>query len=119
MVIHSTFSDFVLFLYIHLSNADSHYDPTELLVIKAKMTSLYEEDINFEKKLYQTIREYNAFDKTKLNKLFRDSFMYFKPNKVKSKLLTDLHEIVNADGNVSPSENKALESLKEIIDLIN
>ena len=63
MVIHSTFKDFILFLYVHMSQADENYDPNEMATIKKKIGGLFEKDTDIEKKLYMAIREYNSFDR--------------------------------------------------------
>lgn len=119
MVIHSSFADFVLFLYVHMSHVDNDYHPTEMKVIKEKMTRIFPKDVDLEKKLYTTIREYNGFDKTKMNELIRDTFKEFQHVKFsqKYKIYTDIYEIINADGKIDDSETKALEALKQIIEM--
>jgi uncharacterized tellurite resistance protein B-like protein len=119
MVVHSSFADFVLFLYIHMSHADNNYDPNEMAAIKVKMKSLFPEGTNLEKKLYQTIRQYNSFDRSKLNELFNDSFRHFSKDKevYANKVLADMQEIIIADGSVSQSETNVLELLKRIIEI--
>jgi uncharacterized tellurite resistance protein B-like protein len=116
MVIHSNFADFVLFLYIHMSHVDNDYDPTEMKVIKEKMKRIFPEDVDLEKKLYTTLREYNAFDQSKMSELIKDTFAHFKSVKFsqKYKIYTDMYDIINADGKVDESETKALEALKQI-----
>ena len=117
MVIHATFSDFILFLYVHMSRADDSYDPTEMAAIKSKMSNLFSSNTDLEKKLYLTIREYNSFDKNKLTELFADSIQHFsKKSPVDAHLYNDLREIIQADGKVDQSETSALEILKRIID---
>ena len=119
MVIHQNFADFVLFLYVHMSNVDNDYHPSEMQVIRTKMNKLFPKDTDFEKKLYSAIKEYNAFDKSKLNELFKDTFDQFSQVKFaqKYKVYTDLYDIINADGKIDESETAALEALKEIIDM--
>ena len=117
MVIHSTFPDFILFLYVHMSRADDNYDPTELAAIKSKMNGLFSANTDLEKKLYQTIRDYNSFDKNKLTELFSDSIQHFSnTSSVDTHLFDDLREIIQADGKVDQSETNALDVLKRIID---
>ena len=117
MVLHSSLSDFILFLYVHMSHADDSYDPLEMAAIKEKMGGLFSEDTDLERKLYLTIREYNSFDKSKLSELFEDTFNHFGQDpSLTSDVYNDLREIIQADGNVNPSEHKALEFLKDLID---
>lgn len=119
MILHTSFPDFILFLYVHLSHADSSYDPRELAAIKEKMKKLFPADTDFERKLYGTLREYNSFDKSKMSELLRDSFEHFnKTQQVSpSTVFDDMHEIIKADGKVIASETSALETLKQFIDL--
>jgi hypothetical protein len=119
MILHTAFPDFILFLYVHLSHADSSYDPTELAAIKEKMKKLFPAGTDFERKLYGTLREYNSFDKARLSELFRDSFEHFNRTEqvAQSSVFDDLHEIIRADGKVIQSETNALETLKQFIDL--
>jgi uncharacterized tellurite resistance protein B-like protein len=119
MVIHSNFADFVLFLYVHMSHVDNDYDPTEMKVIKEKMTRIFPKEVDLEKKLYNTIREYNAFDQSKMNELIKDTFAHFSSVKFsqKYKIYTDMYDIINADGKVDDAETKALEVLKQVIEM--
>ncbi len=117
MILHQTFADFVLFLYVHISQADNTYDPKELAIIKAKMGKLFPEGTDLEKKLYSTIKQYNLFDKSKLNELFESSLRHFgNESASKSGLYSDLYEIIQADGKIHQSETSSLEVLKNIID---
>lgn len=115
MVIHSSFSDFILFLYVHLSHADNSYDPTELAAIKDKMKIIFPSTTDFERKLYQAIREYNSFDKSRFDELLKATAIHFKHEKANKQVLDSFHDIVNADGKIGQEEAKALETLKQII----
>ncbi|SKC82760.1 tellurite resistance TerB family protein [Ohtaekwangia koreensis] len=119
MIIHSSFSDFVVFLYVHLSQADNSYDPSELSAIKGKMASLYPDGTDIERKLYTAIREYNSFDSAKLSDLFLQTVKHFGQEQQlqKSNLLDAMQEIIRADGKVDQSETKALEALKQLIEI--
>jgi uncharacterized tellurite resistance protein B-like protein len=115
MVIHSSFEDFILFLYVHISRADSNYDPKEMDVIQEKMKGLYPTKTDFDKKLYATLREYKNFEKSKLPELFDNTLKHFKADKNKEKILADLSDIIHADGKVQDSETNALNALKHTI----
>ncbi len=119
MVIHASFKDFVLFLYVHMSRADENYDPNEMAIIKKKIEGLLDKGADIEKKLYTAIREYNSFDKAKLPVLFQASFKHFSDDDsvIKNNFYDDLNEIIQADGKVEATETRALEALKEIIEL--
>lgn len=118
MVIHQSFADFVLFLYVHMAHADGDLHVTEVKVIKEKMAKLYPgEDVD--KKFASALDQYNAFDKSNLNKLFHASFAHFNSVKFSQKyrVYGDMYDIIYADGKVLESETKALEELKDIIDI--
>ena len=121
MVIHKNFADFVLFLYIYMAHADSDLHEAERDVIKEKMKKLYPEDTDFNKKFNEQLNLYDDFDKNQLKTLFKDTFGHFSSIKFpqKYKVFTDMYDIINADGKVDESETKALNALKEIIDISN
>src|SRR6187200_2099226 len=100
MVIHSTLPDFIVFLYVHLAQIDTSYDPKELSVIKSKMKSLFPEGTDVERKLYQALREYQKLDKSKLDELCSDTVAFFRKSGegFTAKLAKDLEDIVRADG---------------------
>lgn len=118
MVIHNSFADFVLFLYIHMAHADGDLHVTEVKVIKEKMAKLFPGE-NVDTKFASALDEYNAFDKKNLNKLFHASFAHFDTIKFaqKYRVYGDMYDIIYADGKVLESETKALEELKDIIDI--
>jgi uncharacterized tellurite resistance protein B-like protein len=118
MVIHSSFPDFVLFLYIHVAHIDNTYDPKEISTIKSKMSALFPTGTDLEKKLYQAIREYNNFDRSHLDELCRDTLSFFQKDSAtqKSKLYEDVQDIINADGEVHQLETNVLRKLKNMVD---
>ncbi len=119
MVIHKSFADFVLFLYVHMAHADGEFHPTEVHVVKEKMKKLFPNETDYDKMLKETMELYLDFDKKQLRTLFRDTFKHFSEIKfpVKYHIYTDLYEIINADGKVDESETEALDTLKEIINI--
>ncbi|HEX5168037.1 MAG TPA: hypothetical protein VFW11_02605 [Cyclobacteriaceae bacterium] len=118
MVIHSTFADFILFIYVHVSESDHNYDPSEMAVIKEKMKKLFPAGTDLERKLYHAIREYNTFDKSRLNELLEDSFDHFDKKGValNGDVIKDVQEIFVADGGMNTDEAKALETLTKVIE---
>lgn len=118
MIIHSTFPDFVLFLYVHIAHSDESFDPSEIGLIKEKMVKLFPDGTDLEKKLYQTIREYNAFDHSLIADLVRDSFAHFDNDDETrtTRLFEDVKAIMEADGKVLPSEREAFETIRKIVE---
>lgn len=121
MVIHDTFTDFVLFLYVYIAFSDGEFHPEERKVILEKMKKLYPNDSDYDKRIDEAVQLYDDFNKKNFNTLFKDSFKHF--SKVtfnqRYKVYTDMYEIVHADGKVHEAETLALNALKEVIDLTN
>lgn len=119
MVIHDNFADFVLFLYVHMAHADGDLHVTEVKVIKEKMTKLYPGITDVDAKFTEAMEKYDSFDKKQLNNLFHASFAHFNTIKFAQKyhVYGDMYDIIYADGKVLESETKALEELKDIIDI--
>lgn len=119
MVIHDNFADFVLFLYVHMAHADGDLHVTEVKVIKEKMAKLYHNNEDLDKKFTAALDQYNAFNKSNLNKFFHASFAHFETIKFaqKYRVYGDMYDIIYADGKVEESEKRALDELKDIIDI--
>ncbi|MEJ7645597.1 MAG: hypothetical protein WKF87_13475 [Chryseolinea sp.] len=116
MTTHETLPDFILFLYVHMSQVDNNYDPLELGTIKRKMGKLFPADTDFERKLYSTIRAYNNFEKSGLNDFFERSLKHFGSQQDITGIYSDLYEIIQADGKLVQAETSSLEMLMKIIE---
>lgn len=119
MVIHKSFADFVLFLYVHMAYADGVFHPSEREVILEKMSKLFPTEGDPRKKINAAEKEYLALDTATISSLIRDTFKHFSSVKFaqKYKVYTDMYDIINADGKVDQSETLALNTLKKIIDM--
>jgi uncharacterized tellurite resistance protein B-like protein len=120
MVIHNSFKDFVLFLYVHMAHADGEFHESEVILVRNKMVKLFHpEEVDIDAKLKAALIQYETFDKSKLKALFRDSFDHFTNIKFaqKYKVYSDMYDIIHADGRIDESETIALQELKEIIDI--
>lgn len=119
MLVHTNFSDFATFLYVHMAHADGDYHPEEMHVIIDKMKKLYPSSEDLHNKLDQTLAAYRGLDKDTISQVIRTSFKEFSHVKFahKYKVYTDMYDIINADGKVDESETQALEELKQIINV--
>src|SRR6267142_281145 len=110
MVIHKTFADFVLFLYLHMAYAHGGLHHSEKDVILGKMLKLFPDETNPLKKLEEAEKEYVGLDSKKLPGLILDTFRQFKDVKfvVKYKIYADMYDIIHADGKVDELETAAL-----------
>ncbi len=118
MVIHDTFAEFVLFLYIHMAHADGEYHQTEEDTIRGKLGKLFPNDPNPEVKLKNELAKYRSLKADDIKGLIHDTFFHFDQVKFsqKYKVYTDMFDIVHADGKVHEAEERALKELKTIID---
>ncbi|MGE0590212.1 MAG: TerB family tellurite resistance protein [Cyclobacteriaceae bacterium] len=119
MVIHKTFADFVLFLYVHMAYADGEYHASEEKEILSKVKKLFPSESEPKKRLDDAIAQYKTVKKEDLRTIIHDTFQQFTHVKFtqKYKVYTDMYDIVHADGKVHEAEERALKELKEIIDV--
>ncbi len=119
MVIHKTFADFVLFLYVHMAHADGDFHSSEKRVILEKIPRLFPEETDAAKKIESATIEYGKVGQDQITQIIRDTFKHFSEVKFnqKYKVYTDMYDIIHADGKVDESETHVLNELKEIIEM--
>ena len=119
MIIHQSFQDFVLFLYIHMALADQYLHPAEESVILEKMSKIFPSEENPKKKFDAAVLYYESLSHEEAMQIIRDTFKHFDQVKFahKYKVYTDMYDVINADGKVEEAEKIALEALKEIINI--
>ncbi len=121
MVMHQSFSDFVLFLYVHMAFADGELHPEEEKVILEKFIKHYPAEREPKNKFDAAVVEYQKTDAANLHSIIKESFKHFDQVTfaLRYKIYTDMYDIILADGKVEISETKAVNELKEIIDLVS
>jgi uncharacterized tellurite resistance protein B-like protein len=104
-----------------MAYADGEFHELEKSVIHEKMKRLFPNEVNLEEKLQTILSQYQNFNKADLKILFSDTFNHFTNVKFsqKYKVYSDMYDIINADGKVDEAETKALNALKEIIEIGN
>lgn len=119
MVIHNSFADFVLFLYIHMAHADGEYHRSENEAILQKVPKLYPTEGDPKAKLKEALDQYKLVKQADIKNIIHDTFLHFDKIKFsqKYKVYTDMFDIVHADGKVHEAEERALKELKTIIDM--
>jgi len=119
MTVHESFSDFVLFLYIHMALADGTLHQQEERVILDKLTRLFPLEGNPKKKFDEAVASYKSFDKSAMDEFIHRSFKHFNHIKFahRYKVYTDMYDIIHADGKVDETETVAINTLKKIIDM--
>ncbi len=119
MKVHESFSDFVLFLYVHMALSDGFLHSNEEIVILDKLTKLFPQEGNPKKKFDDAVAAYHSFDQSTLDEFIQHSYKHFNQVKFaqRYKIYTDMYDIMHADGKVDEGEMQALDTLKRIIDL--
>ena len=119
MVIHKSFADFVLFLYIHMAHADSNFHTTEQQVILSKIPKLFPDEKAPSEKMERANEEYESTSQDQIPIIIRETFKHFKDVKFaqKYKVYADMYDIIHADGKVDESETHALNELRNIIEM--
>ncbi len=118
MIIHNSFSDFVLFLYVHMAMVDGSVHDAEQVVILRKMDNLYSSEKNKKFVLAQALEEYRTLNQDSISMIIKESFDHFEEARQnKQKIYIDMFDIINSDGVVDEKEVKALALLNDIIHL--
>lgn len=119
MIIHESFNDFVLFLYVHMAYADGEFHEKERAVILDKIAKLFPDENNPQAKLKVTESQYLALKKNELTEVISETFQRYSQIKSahKYRIYTDMYDIIHADGKVEESETAALDELKLIINM--
>ena len=120
MVMHKTFSDFILYLFVHMAYADGDLHPAEERAILEKMNRHFPIEGDHKLKFDKAVVDYQKIDPSQNHSIIKDSFKHFDHIRFSQryKIYTDMYEIIQADGKVEESETKAINELKEIIDMV-
>ena len=118
-MIHHTFADFVLFLYVHMAHADGEYHTSEEEVILQRIPKLFPHENDAQGKLKECLAQYRKLKASDIKTVIVNNFQHFDHIKFsqKYKVYTDMFAIVHADGKVHEAEERALKELKDIIDI--
>ena len=102
-----------------MAHADGEFHTLEKGVVLNKMAKIYPKENDYEDKFNKAVREYKSIDHSQITDIIRDTFKHFDQVKFqqKYKVYTDMYDIINADGKIDESETKALDELKQIIDI--
>ncbi len=121
MVIHKTFSDFVLYLYVHMAFADGALHPDEERVILEKMNKHFPIEGDHKKRFDEAVIAYQKMDPSKNHEVIKESFKHFDHIKFaqRYKIYADMYDVIHADGKVDAAETKAINELKGIIDMVS
>lgn len=119
MIIHNSFQDFSLFLYLHVAHADGQIHQQEESLIREKIIILFGSETDTEQKFSAALDQYRSLAKAEITVLIKATFQHFREVQfaVKYKLFTDLFDIINCDGRVDYSETSLISQLRELMEL--
>lgn len=113
------YEEFLLFLLIHIANADHMFKLDEAIVILAKMEDLFDTTDGVDKLLgifMQMQDEYDSLSNEEIIKVIQSNFQKFDiQEEMADRLFNELYEVVNADGHIHENETKAIERIKQLI----
>jgi uncharacterized tellurite resistance protein B-like protein len=120
MVMHKTFSDFILYLFVHMAYADGELHPAEEKAILEKMNKHFPIEGDHKLKFDQEVVAYQKMDPSKHHNIIKESFKHFDHIRFSQRyrIYADMYDIIQADGKIEVSETKAINELKEIIDMV-
>ncbi|MCC5921304.1 MAG: TerB family tellurite resistance protein [Cyclobacteriaceae bacterium] len=113
----NNYNEFLLFLYIHISESDFTAQRKEVELILEKMEFIFSENEDHYD-IFMNMREnYEKLNFEEVEKVIMQTYDRYKLqyDKMSDKIFKDLYEIVLADGHVDQFETKALNRLKELI----
>lgn len=119
MIIHNTFQDFALFLYLHVAHADGQLHQQEESLVREKILQLFGPETDPEQKFLAALDQYRSLPKDTIQPLIKSTFSHFREVQfaAKYKVFTDLFDIINSDGRVDYSETSVISQLRELMAL--
>lgn len=113
------YEEFVLFLLIHIANADHMFKLDEAIVILTKMEDMFDTDQGVDKLLnifMQMQDQYDGLSSDQITVVIKENVDKFKiKGDLADRLFNELYEVVNADGHIHENETKAIERIKKIV----
>jgi uncharacterized tellurite resistance protein B-like protein len=115
------YQEFIIFLLIHIGNADYTLTGPEIEVILSKMEDYFpdvDEMDTLRNKFIYYKDEYEEMNDTDINHLIYDNYLKFRDQQINSqRILNDLQEVIMADGLIHDKETKTFESIKKLLDM--
>jgi hypothetical protein len=82
MVIHKTFSDFVLYLYIHIAYADGQLHADEERVVLEKMNRHFPIEGDHKARYDERVKEYNEIEKIIASRNYQSVIRAFRSHQI-------------------------------------
>ena len=110
------YQQFLLFLYVHIAEADLEVKISEIEVIISKMKKLFPEVSNLNKLFSEVQRHYESLSKEQVDLIIKDNFEKFSRIRNNAELIfDDLFEIIYADDVVHDLEIESIRPIKALL----
>ncbi|MBL4654412.1 MAG: TerB family tellurite resistance protein [Bacteroidia bacterium] len=108
---------YVIYLYLSVANADYNLSDEELDILHAKFDDREEElDRNYSTIIMDVLKEYKQHSDYEMNEFIMDySDKFCSDQETKEKLVTDLKDIIEADGIVKDVETMMFRNIKRML----
>ena len=114
-----SYEEFVLFLLIHIANADHMFKLDEAIVILTKMEDMFDTEDGVDKLLSIFMQMQDSYDQLKdddISGIIKSHLVKFKITQDNAdRLFNELYEVVNADGHIHENETQAVERIKKLV----
>jgi len=113
------YEEFLLFLLIHIANADHMFKLDEAIVILTKMEDMFDTENGVDKLLSIFMQMQDNYDKLsndEISDVIKLNLAKFDiKDDLADRLFNELYEVVNADGHIHENETKAIERIKKLV----
>ncbi|HAA15489.1 MAG TPA: hypothetical protein DCE41_28815 [Cytophagales bacterium] len=113
------YEEFLLFLLIHIANADHMFKLDEAIVILTKMEDMFDTENGVDKLLSIFMQMQDNYDKLsndEISEVIKENLVKFDiKDDLADRLFNELYEVVNADGHIHENETKAIERIKKLV----
>ncbi|MEL6536242.1 MAG: TerB family tellurite resistance protein [Bacteroidota bacterium] len=113
------YEEFLLFLLIHIANADHMFKLDEAIVILTKMEDMFDTENGVDKLLSIFMQMQDNYDKLsndEISDVIKINLTKFDiKDDLADRLFNELYEVVNADGHIHENETKAIERIKKLV----
>lgn len=121
--IFAKYEEFILFLLIHIGNADYSLKGAEIEVILSKMEDYFidiDDTDELRSKFIQFKDEYEELSDSVINNIIYSNYLHFNKKEIHAtRIINDLQEVIMADGFIHDMETKAFDQVKKLLNEVN
>ncbi len=112
-----TQEEFILFLFLHIANADFSVGQSEIDVILTKMEDIFPVELDIHELFISMKDYYDKLENADIERVIVENFKKFKLGLSNTdRILNDIYEIITADGIIQETETAAIDKIRSLID---